>query len=280
MAFLTEFLATESSAQICASDGSWSPGRNRALRIPSLIQFSTSSYFFIPFAATCSLVGTTYWYIYPITRSRGVKRNRKLSFLGSYRSIPKYAEANCDSELGRICDSLCSPFSSPDQVTRRRAMRTGMTALDEQRARIGYVLFCRSFWDGKVHQIAQRYRLCHEWSLPHRPRHRGYLLPNGNLFCLGRGSNEPRDGRRGAKHLTAERVPKDIVEGVQGRIPGTDESGMSADLRVAVDRNGRLFPVTAAAKWCGNTLPRCSRRMKAGSTTTRFSERATMVESS
>jgi len=157
-------------------------------------------------------------------------------------------------------------------------MRTGLTAYDPQRACPGFLLYCPSFCEGEAHLIDLQGNLIHQWQLPYRPHHWGYLLPNGNLFYLGRLPHDPHeppppswrgeiggalievdwdsqivwehhdrnqrlDGRRtstgGAIYLTVERIPEHVSRQVRGGIPGTDEEGMWADLIVEVDSSGR-----------------------------------------
>jgi hypothetical protein len=153
-------------------------------------------------------------------------------------------------------------------------MRTGLTAYDPDRACHGYVLYCPSIHEGKVRLIDLKGNLIHEWHVPYAPRFWGYLLPNGNLFYMGRLSDEPHefpsrveiggalievdwgsnivwehhdrnqhhDGRRtptgGAVYLTFERIPKAVSSQVKGGIPDTNEEGMWADLLVEVDSSG------------------------------------------
>jgi len=70
-----------------------------------------------------------------------------------------------------------------DQVTRRRIMRTGLTALDPDRACPGFVLYSCNGAGDSVYLIDMEGREVHRWRTPLPPRY-GYLLPNGNLFVL------------------------------------------------------------------------------------------------
>lgn len=70
-------------------------------------------------------------------------------------------------------------MTTVDQQTRRRIMRTGLTALDRELACPGYVLFNPGGGE-KVYLIDLDGRVVHDWTVPHPP-HYGYLLPNGNL---------------------------------------------------------------------------------------------------
>jgi outer membrane protein assembly factor BamB len=165
---------------------------------------------------------------------------------------------------------------SVDQLTIRRSRRLGLTAIDEQKCYRGYTLFC-AWIDGAVARLIDSLgETVHFWRLPYLPAFWSYLLPNGNLFSLGRTDNdgvvvvEPNwgekggilyemdregnvvwehrdpyqhhDGRRtvsgGAIYLTVERVPNSIAAKVQGGIPGSDEHGMWADVIVEVDAAG------------------------------------------
>ena len=73
-----------------------------------------------------------------------------------------------------------------DRQTRRRAMRLGLTALDEDRACPGYVLYTPLFGAGEPLLIDLRGNLIHRWRMPYPPAFSGYLLPDGNLFYGGR----------------------------------------------------------------------------------------------
>ncbi len=164
-----------------------------------------------------------------------------------------------------------------DQQTRRRTMRTGLTALDKNRASLGYTLYASTPGPGDVHLVDRDGREVHRWDLPYPPGLYGYLLPNGNLFYMGkisdgtgserfpfwswwnggvllevdwdgkvvwehRDEDQHHDARRtlsgGAIYLTAERVPDDVAAKVRGGIPGSGASGMWADVVVEVDAGG------------------------------------------
>jgi hypothetical protein len=162
-----------------------------------------------------------------------------------------------------------------DQQTRRRIMRTGLTALDEERACPGYVLYTPFGWKGEVHLIDLKGEVVHRWDLPYPPAFWGYLLPNGNLFYLGKVADDVlvvtpgwvekggvlmevdwdgeivwehrdpyqhHDGRRtssgGALYLTVERIPDEVAARVKGGIPGSEKHGMWADVLVEVDAGG------------------------------------------
>ena len=73
-----------------------------------------------------------------------------------------------------------------DQQTRRRIMRTGLTALDRERACPGHILYTPMSGEGEVYLIDLESEIVHRWDLPHPPGPYGYLLPNGNLFYLAR----------------------------------------------------------------------------------------------
>jgi hypothetical protein len=154
-------------------------------------------------------------------------------------------------------------------------MRTGLTAYDPAKACPGFVLYCPSYCEGKAHLIDLQGSLIHQWQLPYWPNYWGYLLPNGNLFYMGRLSHDPDglpgwraeiggalievdwdnnivwehhdhnqrlDARRtssgGAIYLTVELVPEEVSGQVRGGIPLTDEEGMRADLILEVDSSG------------------------------------------
>lgn len=163
-----------------------------------------------------------------------------------------------------------------DQQTRRRIAQVGVTVLDIDRACPGYVLYSPSPFAGLVNLIDLAGNLVHQWNLPYAPAGWGYLLPNGNLFYLGKDQDaridlwpgwaieqggillevdwdgrivwehrdpyQHHDGRRtlsgGAMYLTAARVPDDVASRVKGGVPGTDEHGMYADVIVEVDKAG------------------------------------------
>ena len=163
-----------------------------------------------------------------------------------------------------------------DPQTRQRLMRTGLTALDENLACPGYVLFAPMTGAGDVYLVDLHGTEVHHWKLAYPPGLWGYLLPNGNLFYAGqvrdgawdqlpfgprfkggvmlevdwngkalwehRDSNHHHDARRtpagGAIYLTVEQVPGELVSQVKGGVPGTDQHGMWADAIIEVDANG------------------------------------------
>jgi hypothetical protein len=168
-------------------------------------------------------------------------------------------------------------MNAVDQQTRRRMARTGLTALDESRACPGYVLYAPMYGPGKVILLDLQGREVHTWRMPHPPGLYGHLLPNGNLFYLGKVRDETwdrfplwsrfkggvlleadwdgkilwehrdhehhHDARRtpagGAVYLTVERVTPGLAARVRGGVPGTDEHGMWADVIVEVDGHGK-----------------------------------------
>lgn len=169
-------------------------------------------------------------------------------------------------------------MTSVDQQTRRRITSTGLTALDEDRASAGYTLYAPAPGPGAVYLVDREGKEVHRWDLPHPPGLYGYLLPNGNLFYLGktpeeagssrfpfwdwwkggillevdwdgnvvweyRDEDQHHDARRtasgGAIYLAAERVPDDVATKVRGGIPGSGAAGMWADVVVEVDAVGK-----------------------------------------
>ncbi len=164
-----------------------------------------------------------------------------------------------------------------DQQTRRRTGRTGLTALDEELACPGYTLYAPMYGPGDVYLIDVKANVVHTWDLPYPPGLYGYLLPNGNLFYMGkihdeswdrfplwnrfkggvmlevdrngrviwehRDADHHHDARRtpsgGAVYLTAERMPDDLAARVKGGVPGSEANGMWADVIVEVDASGR-----------------------------------------
>ena len=163
-----------------------------------------------------------------------------------------------------------------DQVTRRRIMRTGLTAHDPDRACPGYVLYSPNGAGDSLHLIDLEGRESHRWQVPFAPRY-GYLLPNGNLFALLRKGGETgpmwpawpthqtglmvemdwdgkvlwehhdpyqhHDARRtasgGAIYLTVDRVPDEIARRVKGGAPSRKPGPMWADILVEVDASGK-----------------------------------------
>ncbi|PKB71028.1 MAG: aryl sulfotransferase [SAR202 cluster bacterium Io17-Chloro-G6] len=77
-----------------------------------------------------------------------------------------------------------------DQQTRRRMSKTGLTALDRDKACPGYVLYSpmatSGATSGDVYLINLEGEEVHHWAMPHPPGLYGYLLPNGNLFYGGK----------------------------------------------------------------------------------------------
>ena len=164
-----------------------------------------------------------------------------------------------------------------DQITRRRMAKTGLTAYDADKACPGYVLYTPMYGSGTPILLGLGGKEIHRWELPYPPGLYGYLLPNGNLFYLGKIEHDDtwdifglwkmfkggvmmevdwdgnvvwrhedkwhhHDARRtesgGAVYLTAERMPDDMAAGVKGGVPGTDVDGMWADVIVEVDSGG------------------------------------------
>lgn len=79
---------------------------------------------------------------------------------------------------------------SIDQQTRRRISKTGLTALDRDKACPGHMLYspmaASAEGSGDVYLINLAGEEVHHWSLPYPPGLYGYLLPNGNLFYGGK----------------------------------------------------------------------------------------------
>ena len=80
-----------------------------------------------------------------------------------------------------------------DQQTRRRIGRTGLTALDPDRACPGYVLYTPMASRGDVYLIDMEGNVAHQWRMPYPPGLYGYLLPNGNIFYGGKVVDETWD---------------------------------------------------------------------------------------
>jgi len=167
-------------------------------------------------------------------------------------------------------------MSAIDAQTRRRLTRTGLTALDEDRVCPGYCLYAPIYGPGDVYLLDANGEAVHQWRLAYPPGLYGYLLPNGNLFYMGkvrddtwerfpswnrfkggvlqevdwdgsvvwehRDRDQHHDARRtslgGAIYLSIERVPKDVAARVQGGVPGSENDGMWADAIVEVDAGG------------------------------------------
>ena len=164
-----------------------------------------------------------------------------------------------------------------DDQTRRRNTKTGLTALDRERACPGYTLYAPMDGPGDVYLLNLDGEEVHHWAMPDPPGLYGYLLPNGNLFYGGklrddmwdrfqswkrfkggvmmevdwdgnvvwehRDIDHHHDARRtssgGAIYLTVERVPEALAAKVKGGNPITGESGMWADVIVEVDASGK-----------------------------------------
>ncbi len=164
-----------------------------------------------------------------------------------------------------------------DQQTRRRMSRTGLTALDRDKACPGYVVYSPMTGSGDVYLLNLDGEEVHHWSMPHPPGLYGYLLPNGNLFYGGKipddawdrfsswkrfnggvmleatpageivwehhDQDHHHDARRtesgGALYLTVEEMPRDLAAKVKGGIPETGAAAMWADVIVEVDAAGK-----------------------------------------
>ncbi len=169
-----------------------------------------------------------------------------------------------------------SVTSMVDQQTRRRMGRTGLIALNKERACPGYVLYAPMFGNGEVYLIDLEGDEVHRWDMPYPPGLYGYLLPNGNLFYGGKvrddtwerflswkqfkggvmleadwngnvlwehhDRNHHHDARRtpsgGAIYLTVEPLPMHLAVRVKGGVPAGDEGDMWADVIVEVDAAG------------------------------------------
>jgi outer membrane protein assembly factor BamB len=166
-----------------------------------------------------------------------------------------------------------------DQVTLRRTQKLRLTAHDPERASPGYTLYTPMYGDGTVYLLDMEGNEVHTWKLPYPPGDYGYLLPNGNLFYLGKtpeGSDgmfaafpifmggallevdwdgnivweykDPthhHDARRldngGAVYLAIEEIPKELAARVQGGLPNSEHEGrMYSDKVVEVDRDGKV----------------------------------------
>ena len=163
-----------------------------------------------------------------------------------------------------------------DQQTRRRMGRTGLTALDPDKACPGYVLYTPMASRGDVYLIDMEGNVAHQWRMPYAPGLYGYLLPNGNLFYGGKVVDETwdrfpswkrfkggvmveadrhgnvvwehrdpdhhHDHRRtesgGAIYMTVEPMDPSVAAKVKGGVPGSAPEGMWADVLVEVDANG------------------------------------------
>ena len=161
-----------------------------------------------------------------------------------------------------------------DQQTRRRSTATGVTLFNPKKACPGYVLYSPMYGHGHVDLIDLKGDVVHRWEMPHPPGLYGYLLPNGNLFYMGkthdetwdrflswnrfkggvlmevdrdgnvvwehRDSDHHHDARRtesgGAIYLTVEKVPENLAAQVKGGVP--IEGDMWSDTLVEVDASG------------------------------------------
>lgn len=170
-------------------------------------------------------------------------------------------------------------MTTVDQQTWRRIARTGLTALDKNRASPGYLCYAPLHGDGLVLLVDVDGNEVHRWQMPHPPGAWAYLLPSGNLFYLAKTGEENidrfaafrevkggmlleadwesnivwqhrdqdhhHDARRtdsgGALYLTVEPIPKELATRVKGGRPGSDLDVMWADRLVEVDSNGRVI---------------------------------------
>ena len=86
---------------------------------------------------------------------------------------------------------------SIDQQTRRRISKTGLTALDRDKACPGHMLYspmaASAGGSGDVYLINLDGEEVHHWSLPYPPGLYGYLLPDGNLFYGGKVQDDTWD---------------------------------------------------------------------------------------
>src|SRR3990172_9399568 len=174
--------------------------------------------------------------------------------------LPEQSSESARRRGGHLCRSV--PIygeerggkMSLDQATWRRTRKLGLTCHEPSRAFPGYTLFAPMFGDGTVHLIDMDGNEVHRWTLPFPPGDYGYLLPNGNLFYLGKTPAEPdtffpvwpvfkggallevdwdgtivwehrdqahhHDGRRtasgGAIYLTADEMPSSLIPKVRG----------------------------------------------------------------
>jgi hypothetical protein len=178
-----------------------------------------------------------------------------------------------------------------DQQTRHRMARTGLTALDEALACPGYVLYAPMFGRGNVYLLDLHGQEVHQWQLPYPPGLYGYLLPNGNLFYLGKlhdetwdrfpswhrfkggvllevdwhgnivweyhDPNHHHDARRtpsgGAIYLAIERIHDSVRARVQGGVRDSAPQGMWGDVLVEIDATGhRLWDLQVSVWRCPN----------------------------
>jgi hypothetical protein len=78
------------------------------------------------------------------------------------------------------------PRKSPVDQQRVRRARTGLVALDPDRAYPGFTLYTPMFGDGTVYLVDLHGQVAHTWRLPHPPGLYGYLLDNGHLLYGGK----------------------------------------------------------------------------------------------
>ena len=167
-----------------------------------------------------------------------------------------------------------------DQVTLRRTRRLGLTGHEPSKAYQGFTLYTPMFGDGTVYLLDMEGDEVHRWQMPLPPGLYAYLLPNGNLFYIGKTPADPaekflawpifkggamfevdwdgnvvwehrdpeqhHDARRtesgGAIYLTLEPVPEEVRARVKGGLPDTEHEGrMWADRLVEVDAKGRTI---------------------------------------
>ena len=163
-----------------------------------------------------------------------------------------------------------------DSQTRRRMAKTGLTALDEDLACPGYVLYSPMSSPGDVYLVDVNGVEVHHWAMPYPPGLYGYLLPNGNIFYGGKLQDDTwerfpswkrfksgvmleadpagnvvwehrdpdfhHDARRtesgGALYLNVEPMPAELAAKVKGGVAGSAPEGMWADVVVEVDSAG------------------------------------------
>ena len=181
-----------------------------------------------------------------------------------------------------------------EQNTRRRIMKTGLTAYNELKTCPGYVLYTPLNGD-TTFLLDQKGNTKHTWKHNYRGNY-GYLLPNGNLFMNGKTKDETwdllpgwnnfkggilqeldpqgnilwelrdpyhhHDGRRttegGVIYLSLEKLPEEIAAQVKGGRPESDKDGMWADKIVEVDKEGNIVWTWRAAEHLdfeSDTLP-------------------------
>ena len=160
--------------------------------------------------------------------------------------------------------------------TRKRITKSGVTYLDSNNAYDCVVLFAPMFGDGDVYAMNLQGEIIHQWKLPWSPGLYGYLLPNGNLFYMGKSNKESdvdfplwdrfkggviaefdknselifkyedvyhhHDARRtdkgGVIYLAVEKVDNNLAAKVQGGMIPEDYSGkMWSDVLIEIDEN-------------------------------------------